>query len=131
MSFPTLVRRNLLWAGLVAGALGDIGLQLANRTELGNVGLRPYFDNQKPAVAVARASALTGFWSGLFQFVAPEAGLPAFLLYAAGLDVLYRTYHASLGFPDLADYYAHSSFLQTVAFNVAAGWIVWTVGTFY
>lgn len=131
MSFPILVRRNLLWAGVVVGAFGDIGLQLANRTPLGNEGLRPYFANQPPVQAVARAAILTGFWSGLFEFVAPTAGLPAFLVYCAGLDVLYRRFHDKLGFADLGPYYTQSGVAATIVYNVLAGYLVWKVGTFY
>lgn len=131
MSFPALVKRDLLWGGLVSGAIGDVGLQLANQTQLGNTGLRPYFANQSPVVAVLRASLLTGFWSGLFGYAFPEAQVGAFLLYCGALDVLYRKFHTVLGFPDLDAYYKHTSPIMSVVFNVVAGAFVWAVSTRY
>jgi hypothetical protein len=115
---------SLLEAGLVSGAIGDLALQLANKIGLGNTGLRSYFANQGCLSAVARASALTGFWS----YVYGNAFRPTymgFITFALALDVLYRNYYEELGFSDLDDYYKMNSVGATLLYNAGAATMVW------
>lgn len=121
----------LFVAGGVVGAVGDVGLQLANATQWGNTGLRPYFAGRGPFVSVLSASALTAFWSGFFEVASPVQTMSAFMAYAAGLDVVYRVWHAQLGFPDLDEYYRQGNPFATILYNVVAAGLVWQANSLW
>jgi hypothetical protein len=122
---PYLQRQvDFLVAGLAVGAMGDVSLQIADKLGLGNEGLKSYFANQSSLSAVARAAALTGTWGFLYGEVF-RPNLCSFLIFSAGLDVVYRKYHKELGFEDLGDYYAKTSPGATILYNVCAGFLVY------
>jgi len=115
---------DFLKSGLLVGLTGDATLQLANQTSLGNAGLRSYFNNQSSLGALLRASLLTGLSSYLFAIIF-EPSLRNFLIYAAGLDVIYRYWHAYLLFPDLNEYYNQNSFIATIFYNDVTALLVY------
>jgi hypothetical protein len=117
---------SLLEAGLFAGSIGDVVLQLANKTPYGNTGLKSYFDNQSSGSAILRASTLTGFYSWLYGELFDGSFL-GFATFAAVIDIIYREYYDKLGFADLEDYYKMNSKGATIAYNVGAAAVVWYI----
>lgn len=111
-------------AGAIVGAAGDIGLQLAtNAGLLPNTGMPEYFSQRSPVVAVAQASALTAFWSGVYAQVDPQPSLVRFGAFMAAVDVLYRFQYPIL-YPTLHGYYEKNSPVATIAYNVITGAMV-------
>lgn len=109
-----------LKAGLIVGALGDIGLQVANRNGL-IPSMTPYFEYQGPVTSVVKASLLTGFWSGVYGYLDPEPSMARFMVYAGALDYFYRQTYPIL-YPSLSYYYQSYPTLHTILLNcVVAG----------
>ncbi len=110
-------------AGLIAGAVGDVGLQFLN--ELGYAQpLTQYFKEQGRLLAILKASLLTGFWSWAYQKLDPTPSLPRFMTWGALVDVLYRNVHPYI-YPSLDGYYLGYRAYETIAHNVAVTAIVW------
>jgi hypothetical protein len=114
---------NLGLAGLIVGALGDLGLQHANSAGYGNDGLKKYFASRNPNLSVLQASLLTGFWSYLGS---KSEHFLVFAAYAATIDILYRYTHKTI-YPSLNEYYELNSFASTIAYNVITAALVWAL----
>jgi len=108
---------DFLKAGLVTGFLGDIGLQVIQPE-----GLRNYFREQGPLLSVLKASALTGFWSGVFGLLNPT--LPQFVLLSGAIDQIYRIFYPQI-YPSLSGYYESYPWYQTIPINMAVGFLVY------
>jgi hypothetical protein len=115
-----------LWeAGLFVGALGDIGLQLAEKFGFGNEGLKEYFRKENPLVSIFKASLLTSFWSGVYSFLFPSSSsLFGFVLFSGAVDVLYRFLHPWI-YPTLDSYYQKNGPIETVVYNSLTAVMVW------
>ena len=111
-------------SGLLVGALGDIGLQVADRAGRGNAGLVQYFAERHPGLSVAQASLLTGFWSGTYGLLRPKGSLLEFMGFAGLVDLLYRFQHQNL-YPTLKEYYEMNSIGATISYNMTSAALVW------
>jgi len=111
-------------SGFIAGAVGDVGLQVADTYGFGNKGLERYFRSRPRILSVLYAALLTGGWSAVYGLLRRDKGNPIeFAIFAGLIDVLYRREHGLL-FPSLSDYYEQNSFVATVAYNVATSFAV-------
>ena len=111
-------------SGLVVGAVGDVGLQLADKYGYGNEGLKDYYAIQGPVVSVAKAALLTGGWSWAYTLLDPSPSLPRFMAFTGLVDVVYRYAYPWL-YPTLDQYYAKNTPMATVLYNVVVGLLVW------
>ena len=103
--------------GFLVGAIGDLGLQVANANGVGNEGLKAYFAQYEPLESMFYAGALTGFWAGAYEKVFGEGSLLSAASFAAALDIFYRFAHPTI-YPTLDTYYEKNSFGATIAYNV-------------
>lgn len=122
-------KNKLVKSAFVIGALGDAVLQIANKTELGNTGLKSYFDNQSPIAAIIRASVLTGVSTVIYTSFF-ELNQGSYAVYAGLLDLLFRYYHRDLGFEDLEAYYEENSTAKTIIINMVVSQLVWIATKF-
>ena len=115
-------------AGILTGALGDVGLQISEELGFGNRGLEGYFLYQGRGISVLKAAGLTGFWSGIYGdlgiFGVPTLG--NFMLFAGVLDLFYRWLYPCL-YPSLDGYYQENSWQATVLYNAITAALVWGV----
>ena len=119
---------DFFYAGLLTGGVGDSLLQLGVRNHLFEAGLKDYFEEQGPLLAVIKASLLTGVWSGAYAaFFTPS--LNTFVPYAMFLDLLYRYAHPVL-YPSLAGYYNANSLGATLLYNAIVALFVFYVHEF-
>lgn len=114
---------NLFRAGFITGALGDAGLQIADKAGYGNEGLKEYFQYQGPVISILKAALLTGFWSGAYGLLSPEPNLVGFMAFSAAVDLLYRYAHPVL-YPTLAGYYEYNGIVPTMVYNAVVAWMV-------
>lgn len=96
-----------LEAGLWTGVVGDAGLQVLSRYDVGkNWGLRPYFAQHGIAESLMLAGGLMATVGSLLQRIDPTQSYTLGFAYGVGLDVLFRqarimpsldSYYSSLG----------------------------------
>lgn len=113
-------------AGLLVGAVGDVGMQFLAREELLFKDMQPYFQYQGPLCSIAKASLLTGFWSGVYRYGYGKDSLLPFMLFAGIVDIFYR-YNYDWLYPSLKTYYDAYPFVNTVAANMGVAGLVYYV----